>query len=68
MFGTKTLNVGASVGIAFVQTLDEFKTGIPRADAALYRAKREGKGIVRLYDERQSPIGNEMFRPALVRT
>jgi diguanylate cyclase (GGDEF)-like protein len=68
MFGTKALNVGASVGIAFVQTLEEFKIGIPRADAALYRAKRDGKGIVRLYDERQSPIGNETFRPALVQT
>lgn len=66
LFGSEVLLIGASVGIAFVQNDEEFKTGIQRADAALYRAKREGKGVVRLYDERQPPIGNETFRPALV--
>jgi diguanylate cyclase (GGDEF)-like protein len=67
LFGTEVLFVGASVGIAFVQDDEEFRTGIQRADAALYRAKRDGKGIVRLYDERQPPISNEPFRPAVVR-
>ena len=66
LFGSEVLFVGASVGIAFVQTDAEFATGIQRADAALYRAKREGKGVVRIYDERQPPIGNENFRPAVV--
>lgn len=66
LFGTEVLFVGASVGIAFVQNDEEFKTGIQRADAALYHAKRDGKGVVRLYDERQPPVGKESFRPALV--
>jgi diguanylate cyclase (GGDEF)-like protein len=66
LFGSEVLFVGASVGIAFVQNDEEFATGIQRADAALYRAKREGKGVVRLYDERQPPIGHEDFRPAIV--
>ena len=66
LFGNEVLFVGASVGIAFVQNEGEFKTGIQRADAALYRAKRDGKGVVRLYDERQPPVGKEPFRPALV--
>ncbi len=65
-YGSKELRVGASVGIAFVQTLEEFKTGIHRADSALYHAKRAGKGTVRLFDERQAPIGHETFQPAIV--
>ena len=60
------LNVGASVGVAFIDDQVDFRESISRADAALYTAKREGKGIVRLFDQRQSPVGQPGFKPVVV--
>jgi diguanylate cyclase (GGDEF)-like protein len=60
------LTVGASVGVAFIDDHVDFRESISRADAALYAAKREGKGIVRLFDQRQSPIGQPGFKPIVV--
>ena len=37
---------------------------MPRS--ALYAAKREGKGVVRLFDQRQSPVGQPGFKPVVV--
>ncbi len=51
MFRDQTLNVGASVGIAVPETASEdLNAVIERADAALYSAKRSGKGCVTLCD------------------
>ena len=70
------LTVGASVGVAFIDDHVDFRESISRADAALYAAKREGKGIVRLFDQRQPvpdqpvavepPVGQPGFRPVVV--
>ena len=65
-YGSQELRVGASVGIAFVQSDEEFKSSIHRADAALYRAKHEGRGKVCLYEERQPPVGQKTFQPSIV--
>ncbi len=46
------MNVGASIGIAFVDTPVDIQGIVPRADEALYMAKRSGKGTVCLYDQR----------------
>jgi diguanylate cyclase len=60
------LRVGASVGVAFIDDQVDFRESISRADAALYAAKRDGKGVVRLFDQRQAPAGQPGFRPIVV--
>lgn len=60
------LRVGASVGVAFIDDQVDFRESISRADAALYAAKRDGKGVVRLFDQRQAPVGQPGFRPIVV--
>ena len=60
------LSVGASVGVAFIDDHVDFRESISRADSALYAAKREGKGVVRLFDQRQSPVGQPGFKPVVV--
>jgi diguanylate cyclase (GGDEF)-like protein len=46
-----TLDVGASVGIAsYPSDADDDESLIGKADVALYRAKRDGRGVVRRYD------------------
>lgn len=53
--------VGASIGIAFVDTPGDIQGIVPRADEALYMAKRSGKGTVCLYDQRpqEAPAAHE---------
>ena len=46
------MRVGVSIGIAFIDTPIDIQGIVPRADEALYMAKRSGKGTVRLYDQR----------------
>jgi diguanylate cyclase len=46
------MRVGVSIGIAFVDTPVDIQGIVPRADEALYMAKRSGKGTVCLYDQR----------------
>ena len=60
------LNVGASIGVAFIDDHVDFRESISRADAALYEAKREGKGVVRLFDQRRTPVVQPGFRPIVV--
>lgn len=46
------INVGASVGVAHVPAHgDDAATLVRNADLALYRAKEDGRGCFRLYDE-----------------
>ncbi len=60
------LTVGASIGVAFIDDHVDFRESISRADAALYEAKREGKGVVRLFDQRRTPVVQPGFRPIVV--
>lgn len=50
-FDGVTVQIGASVGIAMFPTVAHCDEDLLRkADAALYRAKQEGRGAVRIYD------------------
>jgi len=55
MFGTKTLNVGASRGDCLRADARRIQDWHSAADAALYLRQSAKQGIVRLYDERQFP-------------
>ena len=43
--------VGASIGVAVLRRLESLDHAIKRADAALYRAKAEGRGRVAVAPE-----------------
>ncbi|MDY8108899.1 EAL domain-containing protein [Fulvimarina sp. 2208YS6-2-32] len=49
--GTNLLRIGGSVGIAAISAGDDASTVQQRADLALYKAKKEGRGRVALYKD-----------------
>jgi diguanylate cyclase (GGDEF)-like protein len=51
--GPRELNVGASVGIAFSDGMDELSPDdmLRDADVAMYRAKQRGRGRVEIFDQ-----------------
>jgi diguanylate cyclase (GGDEF)-like protein len=59
------MRVGVSIGIAFIDTPTDIQGIIPRADEALYMAKRSGKGTVRLYDQRPQEVAVAREAPAM---
>ncbi len=46
-FGQQRITVSLSIGVARWNTGEELETLVSRADAALYRAKEEGRDCVR---------------------
>ena len=48
----KAINIGASIGVAMTSQIPESATDLVRkADSAVYRAKRAGRGHVQVFDE-----------------
>lgn len=53
----KDYNTSASIGITFIEAISEYKKVFIKADKALYKAKKKGKGEVVIYDEIVSEKG-----------
>ena len=49
-FGGRQMKIGASIGVAFFPSDGPANSILAKADSALYRAKADGRGTVRLFD------------------
>jgi predicted signal transduction protein with EAL and GGDEF domain len=66
LYGTKVVDVSVSIGAAVFEAPSSISVDgwLAKADMALYRAKRDGRGCSRLYDpalDADPPEGSSRF-------